>query len=183
MAGADGKGRRPAGRSRGPPEGLPEKPPANFLPRYLLQMPPDQRFAIVVDTRSRASMFMRTTPPAAAAFRRRLLREPGQARCRQGERRRQEDAHRRHHVTANLPKQKLPTSTAPGPIPSTIPTGGTSARAGAAAASGCTARRPTPSPAHPAPPTAASCWPTRISTPLPRTCRSVFDAGHHQQFG
>ena len=27
-----------------------DKPPANYLPRYLLQMPPDQKFAIVVDT-------------------------------------------------------------------------------------------------------------------------------------
>ena len=27
-----------------------DKPPANYVPRYLLQMPPDQKYAIVVDT-------------------------------------------------------------------------------------------------------------------------------------
>ncbi|MBS1189437.1 MAG: hypothetical protein H6R10_1229 [Rhodocyclaceae bacterium] len=31
-------------------KGYREKPPANYVPRYLLQMQPDQRYAIVVDT-------------------------------------------------------------------------------------------------------------------------------------
>jgi hypothetical protein len=35
-----------------------DKPPANFVPRYLLQMQPDQRYAIVVDTqRSRLYLY------------------------------------------------------------------------------------------------------------------------------
>lgn len=39
-------------------KGYREKPEANFVPRYLLQMPPDQRYAVVVDTkRSRLYLY------------------------------------------------------------------------------------------------------------------------------
>jgi hypothetical protein len=74
-----------------------ERPEDNFVPRYLLQMQPDQRFAVVVDTqRSRLYLYENDSrqrrPPA---LRRRLLCYPGQAGRRQVCRGRQEDADRR----------------------------------------------------------------------------------------
>jgi hypothetical protein len=64
-------------------KGYREKPEAQFVPRYLLQMQPDQRFAIVVDTkRSRLYLYENDLSQwRSTAFCCRLLRYARQAGC------------------------------------------------------------------------------------------------------
>jgi hypothetical protein len=63
------------------------RPPSNYVPRYLLQMEQDQKYAVVVDAqRSRSTSTRTITSPA---LRRRLLHHPRQTRRREVPRRRQ----------------------------------------------------------------------------------------------
>ena len=122
-----------------------------FMPRYYLQMQPDQRYAIVViDTRARASIY--TKMAVARAFRRRLLRHARAARADklvEGDKKTPIGV---YHVTANLPRQKGKPADlygSGGAFRSTIRTNGTEAFGRGGMASGCTARRRTPCPPPP----------------------------------
>jgi murein L,D-transpeptidase YafK len=86
-----------------------EKPPADFVPRYLLQMPPDQRFAIVVDTkRSRLYLYENDTKndgrPRFVADYYVTQGKLGAEKLVEGDKKTPVGV---YHVTANLPKQKL----------------------------------------------------------------------------
>ena len=89
-------------------KGYKEKPAANFVPRYLLEMPPDQRYAIVVDTqKSRLYVYEND----ATAGRPRFVADYYVTQGKQGADKVAEGDKRTpigvYHVTANLPRQKL----------------------------------------------------------------------------
>lgn len=89
--------------------GYREKPAANYVPRYLLQMPPDQRYAIVVDTqRSRLYVYEND---AANGGRPRFVADYYVTQGKLGADKLSEGDKKTpigvYHVTANLPKQKL----------------------------------------------------------------------------
>jgi murein L,D-transpeptidase YafK len=86
-----------------------EKPPADFVPRYLLQMPPDQRFAIVVDTkRSRLYVYENDLKnggqPRFVADYYVTQGKLGAEKLVEGDKKTPVGV---YHVTANLPRQKL----------------------------------------------------------------------------
>ena len=86
-----------------------EKPPADFVPRYLLQMQPDQRFAIVVDTkRSRLYLYENDLKnggqPRFVADYYVTQGKLGAEKLVEGDKKTPVGV---YHVTANLPKQKL----------------------------------------------------------------------------
>jgi murein L,D-transpeptidase YafK len=86
-----------------------EKPPADFVPRYLLQMPPDQRFAIVVDTkRSRLYLYENDLThggqPRFVADYYVTQGKLGAEKLAEGDKKTPVGV---YHVTANLPRQKL----------------------------------------------------------------------------
>ena len=86
-----------------------EKPPADFVPRYLLQMQPDQRFAIVVDTkRSRLYLYENDLKngglPRFVADYYVTQGKLGAEKLAEGDKKTPVGV---YHVTANLPKQKL----------------------------------------------------------------------------
>src|SRR5574343_110390 len=86
-----------------------EKPPADFVPRYLLQMQPDQRYAIVVDTqRSRLYVYENDREhggrPRFVADYYVTQGKLGAEKLAEGDKRTPIGV---YHVTANLPKQKL----------------------------------------------------------------------------
>ena len=86
-----------------------EKPPADFVPRYLLQMQPDQRFAIVVDTkRSRLYVYENDRQnggrPRFVADYYVTQGKLGAAKASEGDKKTPIGV---YHVTANLPKQSL----------------------------------------------------------------------------
>ncbi len=89
-------------------KGYREKPPANFLPRYLLQMPPDQRFAIVVDTqKSRLYVYENDATSGRPRFVADYYVSQGKLgadKVSEGDKKTPIGV---YHVTANLPKQKL----------------------------------------------------------------------------
>lgn len=90
-------------------KGYREKPPADFVPRYLLQMQPDQRYAVVVDTkRSRLYLYENDT---AHGGRPRFVADYYVTQGKQGAEKAAEGDKKTpigvYHVTANLPKQKL----------------------------------------------------------------------------
>ncbi|MFZ2972494.1 MAG: L,D-transpeptidase family protein [Ferribacterium limneticum] len=86
-----------------------EKPPADFVPRYLLQMQPDQRFAIVVDTkRSRLYLYENDLTnggqPRFVADYYVTQGKLGAEKLVEGDKKTPVGV---YHVTANLPRQKL----------------------------------------------------------------------------
>ena len=89
--------------------GYREKPEASFIPRYLLQMPADQRFAIVVDTkRSRLYLYENDIAnggrPRFVADYYVTQGKLGAEKLAEGDKKTPVGV---YHVTANLPKQKL----------------------------------------------------------------------------
>jgi len=90
-------------------KGYREKPPADFVPRYLLQMQPDQRYAIVVDTkRSRLYLYENDTKnggqPRFVADYYVTQGKLGAEKLAEGDKKTPVGV---YHVTANLPRQKL----------------------------------------------------------------------------
>ncbi len=90
-------------------KGYREKPPKDFVPRYLLQMQPDQRYAVVVDTkRSRLYLYENDT---ANGGRPRFVADYYVTQGKLGAEKMVEGDKKTpigvYHVTANLPKQKL----------------------------------------------------------------------------
>ncbi len=86
-----------------------EKPEANFIPRYLLQMQPDQRYAVVVDTRrSRLYLYENDTKnggrPRFVADYYVTQGKLGADKLSEGDKKTPVGV---YHVTANLPRQKL----------------------------------------------------------------------------
>jgi murein L,D-transpeptidase YafK len=81
-------------------------PPSNYVPRYLLQMEPDQKFAIVVDTqRSRLYIYQNDNGrPRFVADYYIAHGKLGAEKTREGDKRTPVGV---YHVTANLPRQKL----------------------------------------------------------------------------
>lgn len=82
------------------------KPPSNYVPRYLLQMEPDQKFAVVVDTqRSRLYIYQNDNGrPRFVADYYIAHGKLGAEKTREGDKRTPVGV---YHVTANLPRQKL----------------------------------------------------------------------------
>jgi murein L,D-transpeptidase YafK len=90
-------------------KGYREKPEAKFVPRYLLQMPPDQRYAIVVDTkRSRLYVYENDLTnggrPRFVADYYMTQGKLGSDKLSEGDKKTPTGV---YHVTANLPRQKL----------------------------------------------------------------------------
>ena len=90
-------------------KGYREKPEANFVPRYLLRMQPDQRFAIVVDTK-RSRLYLYENDKANGG-RPRFVADYyvtqgklGAEKLAEGDKKTPVGV---YHVTANLPRQKL----------------------------------------------------------------------------
>ena len=86
-----------------------EKPEASYIPRYLLQMQPDQRYAIVVDTkRSRLYLYENDTKnggrPRFVADYYVTQGKLGSEKLAEGDKKTPIGV---YHVTANLPRQKL----------------------------------------------------------------------------
>src|SRR5574343_127029 len=86
-----------------------EKPPADFVPRYLLQIQPDQRYAIVVDTqRSRLYLYENDRSHGGQP---RFIADYYGTQGKLGAEKGAEGAKKTpvgvYHVTANLPRQKL----------------------------------------------------------------------------
>lgn len=87
-------------------KGYRSKPPADYVPRYLLQMQPEQKYAIVVDTqKSRLYLYRNDhgTPRFVADY---YITHGklGADKTREGDRRTPIGV---YHVTANLPRKKL----------------------------------------------------------------------------
>lgn len=82
------------------------RPPSNYVPRYLLQMEPDQKYAIVVDTqRSRLYIYQNDAGrPRFVADYYIAHGKLGAEKTREGDKRTPVGV---YHVTANLPRQKL----------------------------------------------------------------------------
>lgn len=83
-----------------------DKPPANYVPRYLLQMPPDQKYAIVVDTqKSRLYLYQneKGTPRFVADY---YITQGklGADKTREGDKKTPIGV---YHVTGSLSRQKL----------------------------------------------------------------------------
>ncbi|HMT79496.1 MAG TPA: L,D-transpeptidase family protein [Azonexus sp.] len=100
-----------------------EKPPTNFVPRYLLQMQPDQRFAIVVDTkRSRLYLYENDKTnggrPRFVADYYITQGKLGAEKVSEGDKKTPVGV---YHVTANLPKQKLADLYGSGAFPLSYP--------------------------------------------------------------
>ncbi|HZX32338.1 MAG TPA: L,D-transpeptidase family protein [Rhodocyclaceae bacterium] len=90
-------------------KGYREKPPANYIPRYLLQMPPDQRYAVVVDTqRSRLYLYENDVAnggrPRFVADYYVTQGKLGAEKVAQGDKKTPIGV---YHVTSSLPRQKL----------------------------------------------------------------------------
>lgn len=86
-----------------------DKPPTDFVPRYLLQMQPDQRYAIVVDTkRSRLYLYENDRShdgrPRFVADYYITQGKLGAEKVSEGDKKTPVGV---YHVTANLPRQKL----------------------------------------------------------------------------
>ena len=148
-----------------------EPPPAGKVPRYILEMQPAQRYAVVVDA-ERARLFLYQNVggvPKLAADYYISAGKRGMEKVREGDEKTPIGV---YYVTANLPRSKLTDFYGSGPSRSVTRTSGTSDSAAMATASGCTAHPRIPSAALLAPATAAWFFPTRTSTPSPRACRS-----------
>lgn len=82
------------------------KPPANYVPRYLVQMPPDQKYAVVVDTqKSRLYLYQndKGTPRFVADY---YITQGklGADKTREGDKRTPIGV---YHVTSSLPREKV----------------------------------------------------------------------------
>ena len=97
-----------------------EKPQANFVPRYLLQMQADQRYAIVVDTkRSRLYLYRNEGDmPRYVADYYISSGKLGAQKVREGDMKTPIGV---YHVTASLPQQKLPDLYGSGAFPINYP--------------------------------------------------------------
>lgn len=100
-----------------------EKPQSNFVPRYLLQMPADQRYAIVVDTkRSRLYVYENDLSnggrPRFVADYYITQGKLGAEKVSEGDKKTPIGV---YHVTANLPKQKLADLYGSGAFPISYP--------------------------------------------------------------
>ena len=87
-------------------KGYRAKPPANYVPRYLLQMQPDQKFAVVVDTqKSRLYLYQndKGTPRFVADY---YITQGklGADKTREGDKKTPIGV---YHVTSSLPRQKV----------------------------------------------------------------------------
>jgi len=83
-----------------------EKPPANYVPRYLLQLQPEQKFAVVVDT-EKARLYLYENHNGQPRFLADYYISHGKAggdKLREGD---QKTPIGVYHVTASLPRQKL----------------------------------------------------------------------------
>lgn len=82
------------------------RPPSNYVPRYLLQMEPEQKYAVVVDTqRSRLYIYQNDNGrPRFVADYYIAHGKLGAEKTREGDKRTPVGV---YHVTANLPRQKL----------------------------------------------------------------------------
>ncbi|MFZ5510523.1 MAG: L,D-transpeptidase Cds6 family protein [Pseudomonadota bacterium] len=87
-------------------KGYREKPPANYVPRYLLQMHPQQKYAVVVDTeKSRLYLYQNVDGrPRFVADYYITHGKAGAEKWREGDKKTPIGV---YHVTASLPRQKL----------------------------------------------------------------------------
>lgn len=100
--------------------GYKSKPPANYVPRYLLQLRNDQKYAVVVDTqKSRLYLYQNKggTPQFVADY---YVTQGklGAEKAREGDQRTPVGV---YHVTANLPRQKLTDFYGSGAFPISYP--------------------------------------------------------------
>jgi murein L,D-transpeptidase YafK len=100
--------------------GYKSKPPANYVPRYLLQLRNDQKYAVVVDTqKSRLYLYQNNqgTPQFVADY---YITQGklGSEKVREGDQRTPVGV---YHVTANLPRQKLTDFYGSGAFPISYP--------------------------------------------------------------
>jgi murein L,D-transpeptidase YafK len=100
--------------------GYKSKPPANYVPRYLLQLRNDQKYAVVVDTqKSRLYLYQNNqgTPKFVADY---YITQGklGSEKVREGDQRTPVGV---YHVTANLPRQKLTDFYGSGAFPISYP--------------------------------------------------------------
>jgi len=86
--------------------GYREKPPVNYVPRYLLQMPPDQKHAVVVDTRkSRLYLYANESGrPRFVADYYITQGKEGSEKLKEGDKKTPIGV---YHVTSTLPRAKL----------------------------------------------------------------------------
>ena len=83
-----------------------QRPTTNAVPRYLLQMPPDQKFAVVVDTQ-KARLYVYQNEPTGPRFVADYYISHGKLgadKTREGDKKTPVGV---YHVTASLPRQKL----------------------------------------------------------------------------
>lgn len=83
-----------------------QRPTTNAVPRYLLQMPPDQKFAVVVDTQ-KARLYVYQNEPTGPRFVADYYISHGKLgadKMREGDKKTPVGV---YHVTASLPRQKL----------------------------------------------------------------------------
>jgi murein L,D-transpeptidase YafK len=104
-------------------QGYREKPPADYVPRYLLQMRPDQRHAVVVDTeRSRLYLYENDLSsggrPRFVADYYITQGKLGANKLNEGDKKTPIGV---YHVTANLARQKLPDLYGSGAFPINYP--------------------------------------------------------------
>jgi hypothetical protein len=123
-----------------------QRPAEDRVPRYVLQLQPEQKHFLLVDSR-RSRLYVYANQGGKA----KLIAD--------------------YYVT--LGKNGIEKRREGDQKTSTIPTSGTAAKGATATASGCTACLRTCTAARRARATAASCSPTRTSIPCARTCRSA----------
>ena len=83
-----------------------QRPSANAVPRYLLQMPPDQKYAVVVDTQ-KARLYVYQNEPSGPRFVADYYISHGKLgadKAREGDKKTPVGV---YHVTTSLPRQKL----------------------------------------------------------------------------
>jgi murein L,D-transpeptidase YafK len=96
------------------------KPPANYVPRYLLQMHPEQKFAVVVDTQ-KARLYLYRNVDGQPRFVADYYISHGKAgtdKVREGDKKTPIGV---YHVTASLPRQKLTDFYGSGAFPISYP--------------------------------------------------------------
>jgi len=97
-----------------------EKPPADYVPRYLLQMHPEQKFAVVVDTQ-KARLYLYRNEDGKPRFVADYYISHGKAgteKVREGDKKTPIGV---YHVTASLPRQKLTDFYGSGAFPISYP--------------------------------------------------------------
>jgi murein L,D-transpeptidase YafK len=97
-----------------------DKPPADYVPRYLLQMHPEQKYAVVVDTQ-RARLYLYRNEDGKPRFVADYYISHGKAgseKAREGDKKTPIGV---YHVTASLPRQKLSDFYGSGAFPISYP--------------------------------------------------------------